>query len=265
MGEALIRGLYKSHCLFICEANGARAHYLAKKYGIKIKSETEGGLERTDVTVSDLSTVVKSADVIVLAVKPQDMIAILEQIKSFSSVNKVYISVAAGLTTKFFEKALGGKVRVLRFMPNMPGLIGQGITGVCLGHYAKSADLELAKPLLAILGETMVIRESMMDSVTAISGSGPAYVFLFVEAWIAAAKKLGFKEAEAKLLVYKTLLGSAKLLNQAAWTASELRVKVTSKGGTTQAAMDVFSKAKFDGLIYKALLAAKKRAKELAK
>jgi pyrroline-5-carboxylate reductase len=144
-------------------------------------------------------------------------------------------------------------------------LIGKGITGVCVGSYAKSADLELAKPLFAVMGEMMVVKESMMDSVTAVSGSGPAYVFLFVEAWMTAAKKLGFNEAEAKLLVDKTLLGSATLLNQAAWTASELRVKVTSKGGTTQAAMDVFLKGKFDQLMNKALLAAKKRSKELSK
>lgn len=265
MGEALIRGLYQSHCLLICEANGAKAQYLAKKYGIKSRPASQGGLEKTDVMVSDLSTVVKNADIIVLAVKPQDMTAILEQIRPFSSVNKLYISIAAGLTTKFFEKALGNKVRVLRSMPNMPALIGKGITVICVGRYAKSSDLELAKPLLKVMGETMVVKESMMDSVTAVSGSGPAYVFLFVEAWMAAAKKMGFKEAEAKLLVDKTLLGSAILLNQAAWTASELRVKVTSKGGTTQAAMDVFSKGKFDQLIYKALLAAKKRSKELAK
>jgi pyrroline-5-carboxylate reductase len=113
----------------------------------------------------------------------------------------------------------------------------------------------------------------MMDSVTAVSGSGPAYVFLFVEAWMEAAKKLGFNEAEAKLLVNKTLLGSAQLLDQAAWTASELyqfdatkfRVMVTSKGGTTEAAMEVLLKVKLDQLMKKALLAAKKRAKELAK
>ena len=105
----------------------------------------------------------------------------------------------------------------------------------------------------------------MIDAVTAVSGSGPAYVFLFVEQWINAAIKLGFNGSQAKQLVYKTLLGSAHLLEQSQFEAADLRVKVTSKGGTTQAALDVFSKRRFDQLMKDALSAAKKRAKELAK
>jgi len=246
MGEALVKGLYAKHCVHVCESNVPRVKYLRNKY--------------KGIVVGDLSLVEK-ASVIILAVKPQDMV--LKQIPS--GKDRLYISIAAGLTTKFFEKHLEEKVRVVRAMPNMPALIAEGITGICAGHFAKSTDLKLAQSILSTIGQTVIVKEPMMDAVTAVSGSGPAYVFLFVEQWINAAVKLGFDRLQAKQLVYKTLLGSAHLLQQSQFDAGELRVKVTSKGGTTQAAMDVFSKGKFDQLIYKALLAAKKRAKELAK
>ena len=125
-------------------------------------------------------------------------------------------------------------MRVVRAMPNMPALIGEGITGICAGRFAKSADLKLAQSILSAIGQTVIVKESMIDAVTAVSGSGPAYVFLFVEQWINAAIKLGFDRSQAKQLVYKTLLGSAHLLEQSQFEAADLRVKVTSKGGTTQ-------------------------------
>ena len=248
MGEALIKGLYKSYTVRVCETNPLRVKYLKKKY--------------KGIVLGDLKAA-EAASVIILAVKPQDMELLLKQIPA--GKNKLFISIAAGLTTKFFEKNLGGKVRVVRAMPNLPALIGEGITGISAGRYAKSGDLKLAQSILDAVGETIIIKEDMMDALTAVSGSGPAYVFLFVEQWINAAMKLGFNQLQAKQLVYKTLLGSAYLLEQSKFDAAQLRVKVTSKGGTTQAAMDVFLKGKFDQLMKDALTAAKKRAKELAK
>jgi pyrroline-5-carboxylate reductase len=256
MGETLIKGLagkklFAPNSILVCEANPERVKYLKKKY---------------KVGTAGISDVIANAQVIILAVKPQDMQAALSWVRSdYSKENKLFISIAAGLTTQFFEKHLGGKVRVVRAMPNMPALIGEGITGISTGRYAKSKDLKLAQSILSTVGETVIIKEDMMDAVTAVSGSGPGYVFLFVEQWINAAVKLGFNQLQAKQLVYKTLLGSAHLLEQSPFDASQLRVKVTSKGGTTQAAMDVFSKGKFDQLMEKALLAAKNRAQELAK
>ncbi len=248
MGEALIKGLYAKHCVHVCETNASRVKYLKDKY--------------RGIVLGDLK-VVEDASVIILAVKPQDMESVLKQIPA--GKNKLFISIAAGLTTKFFEKHLGGKVRVVRAMPNMPALIGEGMTRFAVVVMLNQLILRLAQSILNAIGETVIVKESMMDAVTAVSGSGPAYVFLFVEQWINAAVKLGFDQIQAKQLVYKTLIGSAHLLEQSQFDAAELRVKVTSKGGTTQAAMDVFSKGKFDQLMYKALLAAKKRAKELAK
>ena len=253
MGEALIKGLvakklFAPTAIFVCENDAKRAQNLKEKYRISIK---------------DLNTAIVQASVVILAVKPQDMEIVLSEIAG--SDDKLFISIAAGLTTKFFEKRLGGKVRVVRAMPNMPAFIAEGISGICAGRFVTSADLRSAQSILGTLGQTVIVKESMMDAVTAVSGSGPAYVFLFVEQWMAAATALGFSKEEAKQLVYKTLLGSAHLLEKSEFEAATLRAKVTSKGGTTQAALDVFSKGKFDQLMKKALLAAKKRAKELAK
>ena len=248
MGEALIKGLYADHSVRVCEANVERVKYLKKKY--------------PGIVLGDLN-VIETASVIILAIKPQDMELLLKQIPV--SKNQLFVSIAAGLTTKFFEKHLGNKVRVVRAMPNMPALIGEGITGICKGSFASTTDINLAEKILQAIGQTVIVKESMIDAVTAVSGSGPAYVFLFVEQWINAAVKLGFDQKQAKQLVYKTLIGSAHLLEKSQFEAAELRVKVTSKGGTTQAALDVFAKRKFEQLMKEALSAAKKRAKELAK
>ncbi len=253
MGEALIKGLRKSHRVSVFEINTARAKYLKEKYKVSIKDDIHRALD--------------DAKVVIFAVKPQDMAMLLENIVGAGSprpYGRLFISIAAGLTTKFFEKRLG-KVRVVRAMPNMPALIGEGITGVCGGRYATAKDINFAASLLRGLGAVLPFEENMMDAVTAVSGSGPAYVFLFVEQWIAAARSLGLNAKDARNLVYETLIGSTHLLNKAACTAGDLRTKVTSKGGTTQAAMDVFFKGKFGQLMKKSLLAAKKRSQELAR
>jgi pyrroline-5-carboxylate reductase len=244
MGEAIIKGLKRQ--VFVCESDTTKTKALAKKY------------KTVAIDISKVST----CDVIIFAVKPQDMGSVLSQV---DVKNQLFISIAAGLTTAFFEKHLGGKARVIRSMPNMPALIGEGITGVASGRYATHQDLKTAQEILNSVGQTVIVKESMLDAVTAVSGSGPAYVFLFVEQWMAAAKALGFKEAEAKELVYQTLLGSAHLLKKSEFDAGTLREKVTSKGGTTQAALEVFAKGKFNQLFKNALLAANKRAQALAK
>jgi pyrroline-5-carboxylate reductase len=256
MGEALIKGLHKNNHVLVCESTPARVKYLIKNY---------------QVTIMDQETIVKEAPIIIFAVKPQDMEAVLSSMRiggislPIQKRHKLYISIAAGLTTRFFEQKLGERVSVVRAMPNMPALIGEGITGICAGAFTNSSELKLAQEILSVLGQTLIVKEAMMDALTAVSGSGPAYLFLFVEQWMAAAKKLGFKDAEAKQLVYKTLLGSAHLLEKSEFSPKELRTKVTSKGGTTQAALDVLSKGKFDKLMKDALTAAARRAEQLCK
>ena len=248
MGEALIKGLRKAHRVSVFEINTARAKYLKEKYKVSVKDNVRRALD--------------DANVVIFAVKPQDMEAALAGVHGAG--HKLFISIAAGLTTKFFEKRLG-KIRVVRAMPNVPALIGEGITALCAGQYASSKDLAVARKVLSSVGKTMVVKEKDMDAVTAVSGSGPAYVFLFVEQWMAAARALGFKDAQARALVYRTLTGSAHLLEKSPFDVATLRAKVTSKGGTTQAAMDTFFKGRFGQLMKNALLAAKKRSRELAK
>lgn len=254
MGEALIKGVQglRKHKVFVCESNPDRVRYLKKKYKI---------------TVAKIAEAVSVSSIIILAVKPQDMEPLLLEMKKYRSLldDKLLISIAAGLTTKFFERHLGGKMPVIRAMPNLPALIGKGITGVCAGQYAKQDRINHAADVLKVLGKVLIVKETMMDALTAVSGSGPAYVFLFVEQWMVAAKNLGFNDHESLELVYETLKGSISLIKKGLYDVTTLRAKVTSKGGTTQAAMDVFSKGKFDHLFKQALLAAKKRAKELAR
>jgi pyrroline-5-carboxylate reductase len=255
MGEALIKGLTKNKLfrIYVCEANSARINALKEKYKISYEE--------------NIRSLISKVDIIILAVKPQDMDAPLSQLRNDDSKeDKLFISIAAGLTTKFFEKHLGNKARVVRAMPNMPALEGQSMTAICKGRFANSVDVKQARGILTSIGEVIIVEEKYMDAITAVSGSGPAYVFLFVEQWISAAENLGFDKTQARQLVYKTLLGSVHLLKQSDFDATELRAKVTSKGGTTEAAMKVFFKGdKFGKLMKDALLAAKKRAKELAK
>ena len=149
-------------------------------------------------------------------------------------------------------------------MPNMPAMIGEGITAVCAGKYAKAVDLKAACKIFDYLGKTVVVKENLMDAITAVSGSGPAYVFFFMECLIKSAEALGLKSDLSKELVMATFLGSVHLLEKQSIEPGILRAKVISKGGTTAAALDVFLKGKFNHLVYQALFAAKKCAKELS-
>ncbi len=249
MGEAILSGLHKKYTCVICEARAERCVYLKKKYRCSF----------VDSPVFALT----GADVVLLAVKPQDMAVVLSSMKPALG-RQLFISIAAGITASFIEKALGGNVRVVRSMPNLPALIAQGVTAVSGGKYATSGDLKKAQDILMSVGPVMVVPEKMMNAVTAVSGSGPAYVFLLAESMMKAARKFGFSESEAELLVVQTLRGSAEMLTQSQDTAEGLRQKVTSKGGTTQAATDMLMAKDMPGVLLAAMSAAKDRAKELA-
>jgi pyrroline-5-carboxylate reductase len=250
MGEAILAGVHTKNTCFVCEPRLERQAYLRKKYRVKI---------------GPIDEVVKSAEVVVLAVKPQDFRELLVELATLPLQGKLFISIAAGVTTKFIEKSLRQPVRVVRVMPNLPALIGEGVSGITRGKRATPKDLKTAVEIFGSVGETLVLKEGMLDALTAVSGSGPAYVFLFVECMMKAARKLGFTETEAKTLVGATLLGSAHMLAKSADSAEDLRRKVTSKGGTTQAATDVFIKKDIVGMFEAALKAARNRAKELSK
>lgn len=249
MGEAIIAGIHKQYAVTVCEKDASKARSLRQNYNIE---------------VADLETAVKNCEIVLLAVKPQDFDAVLSQIKEFIS-KKLVISIAAGVTTLYIEKKLGGKVKVIRTMPNLPAQVGEAVTAISKGKEATERDLELASCIFNAIGKTVVVEEKFIDAVTALSGSGPAYVFLFVECLEKAANELGLNEPLSKELVRETLRGSLALLEKSGEEAGVLRQKVTSKGGTTQAAMDVFLKHKIEEVFKEALLAAKKRAGELSK
>lgn len=248
MGAAIIARTRKAYKILVCEADAKKAGALKSKYGVH------------SVSMSELA---RSSNVIVLAVKPQDFGPVLSTIRPFLK-DQLVVSIAAGITTLYIEKKLG-RCRVVRTMPNMPAQIGEGITAICRGRYASAADLKTTSQILNHVGKTVVVNEGSIDAVTAVSGSGPAYVFLFVECFLKAARSLGLNEKIAKELVLSTLLGSTHLLEKSGEDAGALRAKVTSKGGTTQAAMDVFLSRKIDTIFTQALKAAKQRAKALAK
>lgn len=250
MGEALILGTRKKFKIIINEANVERVKYLRSKYKI---------------SAVDLKSLAVRSDIIILAVKPQDLSLVLDQLAGHDLKNKIIVSIAAGITVGFIEGRLIQKARVIRTMPNMPALIGEGITAVCKGKWSTSKDVKDVVTMLKGIGETLVVDENQMDAITAVSGSGPAYVFLFVECLIKAAQNLGLTSVQSKELVYKTLTGSTHLLENSTDDAAALRARVTSKGGTTQAATDVFLARQIEKMFTDALVAARNRAKELAK
>lgn len=250
MGEAIVTSCLKSFFIHICEKDPKRQEYLRAHY--KLISY-------------DISRLAQISDVIILAVKPQDFDEALKELSKVIRKEILVISIAAGITTKYIEKILGKNTRVVRTMPNMPALIGQGITAVCAGQNAQKEDLDIACKIFNSLGQTVVVEEDLIDTITAVSGSGPAYVFLFMECMIKAAHTLGLKEELAADLVKATFAGSVNLLIKQKMEPSALRIKVTSKGGTTQAALDVFKKKNIEEVIEKALKAAKKRAAALAR
>ncbi len=250
MGTAILSGIQRKFAVSICEKDAKRGQYLKKKF---------------KVAVDDVQSVVTKSGVIILAVKPQDFDQILAEVRPFINKDKLVISIAAGIPTLYIEKRLGAKVRVIRTMPNLPAQIGEGMTGICKGKWASSADLSLACKIFNNIGQTVIVEEKWIDAITAVSGSGPAYVFLFVECFIKAARALGFDEKQSKQLVAQTIHGSLNLLESQNEEAGVLRSRVTSKGGTTQAAMDVFFRRDIEGIFVEALTAAQHRAKQLSK
>ncbi len=231
-------------------------------------------------TVASLEEVLANdTEVLVLAVKPQDFSEIIEQIKHKVKEHLV-ISVAAGITTEYIENKLG-KARVVRVMPNLPAKIGKAMSCLCAGKFVDEPGLHLAEKIFKQLGQTMIIKENLMSAATAISGSGPAYVCrfienngneltgisrgkeeIFLEEFLKAAESCGFNKKQAELLVISTYQGTVEFLRQSGISAAELRMQVTSKAGTTEAALNVLSSG---GSLLKAVKAAALRAEELSK
>jgi len=216
--------------------------------------------------VASTSDVARTPEIVVLAVKPQSMDGVLPDLKRFADEGSVFLSIAAGKTLKYFASHLGSTAKVVRSMPNTPAAVRQGITVATASTGVSDAEQKRCHQLLEAVGQVLwVDDEALMDPVTALSGSGPAYVFLLVEAMAAAGARLGLSPDMAMQLARATVVGSGELLKQSSEPAAQLRVNVTSPGGTTAEALKVLMAT--DGIqpvFDKALAAASRRSKELA-
>jgi len=212
--------------------------------------------------ISDNVTAAKRSDVIILAVKPQDIAGVLKEISSYVK-GKLIISIAAGVPTRSIEKILG-KVKVIRVMPNMPSMVGKGISAISRGRFAKAEDLKIAFGIFRNLGEVVEVKEKMMDAVTAVSGSGPAYYFLFTHLLAKAAHAQGLEKDLALKLAWATFIGAAEVASRNKnLSMEEFIKKVASKGGTTEAALKAFKQEKIELVIKKAVKHAARRSKQL--
>jgi len=216
-------------------------------------------------TFSGAADAVHDADVIVLAVKPQVMSRVLPEIRSRILPSQLILSIAAGTSIDYICAQLHPEQAVIRCMPNTPALLGAGIAGMYANAHCRTHHREQAERILAAGGETVWIAEEvLMDAVTAISGSGPAYYFLLTEALAQAGESLGLPAAVARQLAIRTCVGAGAMLAQSAESPEQLRKRVTSPGGTTQAAIEAFEKGNLRHLVAAAVAAAERRGKELA-
>jgi len=215
--------------------------------------------------VTDPAEIVPQADIVILATKPFVLADVLRQLKPQLKSDVLIISIAAGISAKFIGDTLGGNRRVIRVMPNTPMLVGKGMSALAGGRFATEDDLIVAERIFAAAGKTLRVEESAMDAVTAVSGSGPAYVFFLTEAMAKAGVTLGLTEQQASQLARETVIGAAALLERSKDAPDELRRKVTTPNGTTHAAIESMQKQNFADIITQALTAAAKRSKEMGK
>jgi len=229
-------------------------------------SPGEDVLAAAETKLIELNPAPEVADIVVLAVKPQGFGGAVETLKPWVGPDTLVVSIMAGVTISRIAGALGS-MKVARAMPNTPGAIGMGATGFTLSEACGEAEAETTAKLLEPLGLVVgPLREDQMDAVTAVSGSGPAYVFLLVESLAAAGRSAGLDEATANALARETIIGAGALLGEFAESPSELRKQVTSPGGTTAAALDVLmTGGGMPDLMRKAVDAAVRRGAELAR
>lgn len=207
-----------------------------------------------------------SADVVILAIKPQVMEKVCSEVElDQNSALPLIVSIAAGITSGHLQDWLGRKHAIVRCMPNTPALIGKGISGLFANVNVSSKQKQLAEKLMNAVGPCVwVDDESDIDTVTAVSGSGPAYFFLFIEAMRDAAREMGLSDETANALVYQTAVGAAELAISSEEDVAELRRKVTSPGGTTEKALRTFEEGRLREIVERALKAARNRSIELA-
>lgn len=252
MGEALVSGLlaagWESPEITLCVRRQERADELSRRTGC--------------VVTFDPVEAASGRQLVVVAVKPRDVAAVVDRLSGQVGAGQTLLSLAAGVTTATYEEGLG-VVPVIRAMPNTPALVRRGVTGIAAGRYAGPGHLEAAQEILGAVGTVRVMDEGLLDAVTAVSGTGPAYVFLMAEALTEAAMREGLPRDIAESFVNQTIRGAGHLLTDTFKSPAQLRYEVTSPGGTTAAAMHVLEERGFRALVEDAVRAAAIRAGEL--
>ncbi|HET6610996.1 MAG TPA: pyrroline-5-carboxylate reductase [Kofleriaceae bacterium] len=254
MAEALIRGLVKSPEITPDQVTASapraeRRATLTETYGI--------------ATTADNNELCRAADVVVIAVKPQILDRVLGQVAGDIKSSALVVSVAAGIPTAAIERRLGDGARVVRAMPNTPALVGAGATAICRGRHATDDDMAVAKSLFDAVGMTVTVDESQLDAVTGLSGSGPAYIFLILEALADAGVKVGLSRRDGQLLAAQTVMGSAKLLLDTNEHPGKLKDMVTSPGGTAIVGLHTLEAGGLRTTLINAVEAATLRARQL--
>jgi len=268
MGEAIAGALIRSETaavgnVILSDVDERRLEHLHATYGVP--------------TTDDNAQLFSTSRVVVLAVKPQQMAAVLQGLTARPGYRiddrKLVISIAAGVRIRQLEETLYGpldemaraRLPIVRVMPNTPALVLEGMSGMSPNRFATEMDMQQARHIFEAMGAVMAFEEHQMDAVTAMSGSGPAYLFYLAEAMIAAGNRMGLSENESTALTLGTLKGAVRLMEDRREPPESLRRKVTSPGGTTAAATGVLDKGNVQKTIVEAILAARQRSKELSK
>ncbi len=256
MGEALIRGLLKAGLVpvdhvFATDVRLGRLEQLGKLYGIH--------------TLSDNRLLVKRVDVVILAVKPQIIQQVLREVAPAVTARQLFISMAAGVPTSALRAALPKSVRLIRVMPNTPALVLEGVTAVARAERLKTGDVETAEEIFGAVGKVVVLEEELLDAVTGLSGSGPAYVALMIEALADGGVRVGLDRITAMTLAAQTVLGSAKLLIETGTHPGQLKDMVTSPGGTAIAGIAALEEGGVRRTLINAVERATRRSQELGR
>jgi len=254
MGEALIRGLVganlvKPGLITATDVRADRAKQLAQQFGVTAHS--------------DNARCVRDADVVILAVKPQIMAEVLREIAPVVEARHLLISIAAGVATATIRAALGKDARIIRVMPNTPALVGAGMAALAPGQHATSEHMQRAVSIFNAIGKAVTVAEKDLDAVTGLSGSGPGYVAVMVEALIDGGVRAGLARDIATTLAIQTVLGSAQMLAESGYHPAQLKDMVTSPGGTTIAGLHTLEQGGLRTTLINAVEAATKRSKEL--
>lgn len=252
MAEAMIKGIVQSGLkdIIVSEPRDDRRTYLEKTYGIKV--------------TSDNREIVRNSHIIILAVKPQNMDDVTNGITDLISNDKIIISIAAGITLSYLSSRLNKTSKIIRVMPNTPALVQEGMSVLSMFECIADKEMVFIRDIFMSIGKVLVLPEKYMDAVTALSGSGPAFIALFVESMIEAGVAVGLSRENAAELAIQTLIGTAKLL-ETGMPPDKLREMVTSPGGTTAAGLGVFEQKGLKNIVTAVIEAARDRSKELGR